>query len=64
MTHWAPSTEALNWRCSTGSAMLTTVPSTKAMLEPMIVAASTHGSSRREQCMPAPLRAGTSIAQG
>src|SRR5258705_911397 len=42
-THWTSTTVAPSSRCSAGKARLTTVPSTKARLEPSTVVASTHG---------------------
>jgi hypothetical protein len=42
-THCTPSTLACSSRCSTGSATFTTVVSMNTMLDPRIVAASTHG---------------------
>src|SRR2546428_6380585 len=42
-THWTSATVAPSSRCSAGKARLTTVPSTKARLEPSTVVASTHG---------------------
>src|SRR5437870_13891270 len=41
--HWTSATVAPSSRCSAGKARLTTVPSTKARLEPSTVVASTHG---------------------
>src|SRR5579864_1480067 len=43
MTHWTSTTVAWRLVCKAGKATLTAVPSMKAMLEPRIVAASTHG---------------------
>src|SRR6185295_5729323 len=45
-THWTSWTVAFRFACNAGSETLTTVPSMKAMLEPRIVAARTHGSAR------------------
>src|SRR6266566_2094541 len=42
-THWTSAAVAPSSRCSAGKARLTTVPSTKARLEPRTVVASTHG---------------------
>src|SRR5262245_54447090 len=47
ITHCASNTDALNSRCSAGIAMLTTVPSMKAMLEARMVAARIHGAAAR-----------------
>ena len=49
MTHCASNTVALNSRCSAGSAMLTTVPSMKAMLDARMVAARIQGAAAGEQ---------------
>src|SRR5579885_803318 len=41
-THWTSAADAWNSLCNAGRAMFTTEPSIKAMLEPRIVATSTH----------------------
>src|SRR5579871_5587343 len=47
MIHWPSASVAPMETCRAGSATLTTVPSTNAMLDARIVAARIHGSARR-----------------
>ena len=51
-THWTSTSVAWNCAWMAGRATLTTVPSMKAMLEPRMVAARTHGESDF-RCAPA-----------
>src|SRR5262249_16884306 len=63
-THWTSTLVACRWSWMAGSATLTTVPSMKAMLEPRMVAASTHRSTARAQGASAGLARMTPSSQG
>ena len=63
-THWASTIVAWSSRWSAGSTTLTTVPSMNAMLDPRIVAASTHGAAARPQGEEAPAARACASSQG